>query len=76
MKKITETAGLSRAEWSKLIDNWIFNEKDRAILKRRLLDEVKIEKLAEEFNLSVDGIKRIIRKHKPTLENHIKDKGA
>lgn len=74
--KITEASGLSRAEWSKLIDSWIFNEKRRAILKRRLLDEVKIEKLAEEFNLSVDGIKRIIRKHKPTLESHIKDKNA
>lgn len=74
--KITEASKLSRAEWSKLIDNWIFNEKHRAILKRRLLDEVKIEQLAEEFNLSVDGIKRIIRKHKPTLESHIKDKSA
>lgn len=74
--KITEASGLSRTEWNKLIDNWIFNEKDRAILKRRLLDEVKIEKLAEEFNLSVDGIKRIIRKHRPTLESHIKDKNA
>lgn len=74
--KITESSGLSRTEWIQLIDNWIFNEKHRAILKRRLLDEVKIEKLAEEFNLSVDGIKRIIKKHKPTLESHIKDKNA
>ncbi len=72
--KITETSGLNRAEWVELIDNWIFNEKHRAILKRRLLDEVKIEKLSEEFNLSVDSIKKIIRKHIPTLKRHIENK--
>lgn len=72
--KITETAGLSRAEWSKLIDNWIFNEKHRAILKRRLLDEVKIEKLSEEFNLSVDCIKKIISKNMITLKSHIENR--
>ena len=72
--KITEAAGLSRAEWSKLIDNWIFNEKHRAILKRRLLDEVKIEKLSEEFNLSVDSIKKIISKNMITLKSHIENR--
>lgn len=72
--KITETAGLSRAEWSKLIDNWIFNEKHRAILKRRLLDEIKIEKLSEEFNLSVDSIKKIISKNMITLKSHIENR--
>ncbi|MDE6132835.1 MAG: hypothetical protein K2G04_05620 [Oscillospiraceae bacterium] len=72
--KITETSKLSCAEWSKIIDNWIFNEKHRSILKRRLLDGVKIEKLSEEFDLSVDGIKKIISKNMPTLKNHIKDK--
>lgn len=72
--KITETAGLSRAEWSKLIDNWIFNEKHRAILKRRLLDEVKIEKLSEEFNLSADCIKKIISKNMITLKSHIENR--
>lgn len=29
---------LSRTGWIELIDLWIFNETDRAILKRRLLD--------------------------------------
>ena len=72
--KITEAAGLSRAEWSKLIDNWIFNEKHRVILKRRLLDEVKIEKLSEEFNLSVDSIKKIISKNMITLKSHIENR--
>ncbi|MDE5576183.1 MAG: hypothetical protein K2J11_02180 [Oscillospiraceae bacterium] len=69
--RITETAGLSRVEWIELIDNWIFNEKHRAILKRRILDDIKIEKLSEEFNLSVDSIKKIISKNLPVLKSHI-----
>lgn len=33
---------LSRSEISHLIDEWIFNERDRAVLKRRLLDGVTL----------------------------------
>lgn len=31
---------LSRSEISHLIDEWIFNERDRQIVKRRLLDGI------------------------------------
>ena len=51
MKKIN-TIDLSRTEWENLIDEWIFNERDRAILKRRLLDGLTFEQLASEFNYS------------------------
>lgn len=44
---------LSRSEIEYLIDEWIFNERDRAVLKRRLLDGIKYEALAEEFDLIV-----------------------
>lgn len=44
---------ISRSEVSDLIDEWIFSERDRAILKRRLLDGICYEPLAEEFDLSV-----------------------
>lgn len=55
-----EASGLSRSAAEKLIDEWIFNERDRAILKRRLLDGVCFEPLAEEFNMSVRQIKKIV----------------
>ena len=48
---------IPRSEWEKLIDEWIFNERDREILKRRLLDGVCYEPLAEEFNLSMQARK-------------------
>ena len=53
---------LSRSEISFLIDEWIFSERDRAMLKRRLLDGIKFETLAEEFDLSVRQTKNIIYK--------------
>lgn len=57
-----EDFNLSRSEIEKVIDDWIFNERDRAILKRRLLDGICFEPLAEEFDLSVRHIKTIVYK--------------
>lgn len=45
-----------------LIDEHIHSQRDRAILKRRLIDGICYEPLAEEFDLSVPQIKRIIYK--------------
>lgn len=63
---------LSRSEWESLIDEWIFNERDRDILKRRLLDGICYEPLAEEFGLSAQRIKGIIYKAENKLISHIK----
>ena len=66
-----ESYNLSRTEWENLIDEWIFNERDRAILKRRLLDGICYEPLAEEFDLSVQQTKTIIYKATEKLIKHI-----
>ena len=71
MKKIS-TIDLSRTEWEHLIDEWIFNERDRAILKRRLLDGLTFEQLANEFNYSTQNIQRIIYKGTARLFKKIK----
>lgn len=42
------------------IDEYIHSERDRAILKRRLIDGVFFELLAEEFDLSVRQVKNIV----------------
>jgi hypothetical protein len=62
---------LSRTEIEKLIDKWIFSERDRQILKRRLLDGICYEPLAEEFNLSVRQIKNIVYKCEDKIFRHI-----
>lgn len=53
---------MSRSEIEHLIDEWVLNERDRKILKRRLVDGICYEPLAEEFDLSVRQIKNIIHK--------------
>ena len=50
----------SRVEY--IIDEYIHKERDRKILKRRLIDGICYEPLAEEFDMSVSQIKRIVYK--------------
>lgn len=61
----------SRSELTTAIDEWILNERDRAILKRRLIDGICFEPLAEEFDMSVRQIKRIVYKSQETLFRHL-----
>ncbi|MEE1171087.1 MAG: hypothetical protein U0K87_01925 [Ruminococcus sp.] len=71
MKPIKE---LCRREWEELIDQWIVGnhaERNRAIIKRRLLDGICFEPLAEEFGLSVQQTKTIVYKAEQTLIKHI-----
>ena len=61
---------LSRSEREHLIDEWIFNQRDREILKRRWLDGICHDKLAEEFGLTDRQIKRIVSRHMKTIQSH------
>lgn len=62
---------LSRSEIEFLIDEWILNERDRRILKRRLIDGICFEPLSEEFGLSVRQIKNIVYKCENKIFKHI-----
>jgi DNA-directed RNA polymerase specialized sigma24 family protein len=62
----------SRTEISEAIDEWILNEKHRAILKRRLIDGIFYEPLAEEFDMSVTQIKRIVYRGQGKVFRHLK----
>ena len=55
----------TRSEIERAIDECIVGrnaERNRAILKRRLIDGIIFEKLAEEFDMSVRQIKNIVYK--------------
>lgn len=58
---------MSRTDIEFLIDEWIHKERDRQILKRRLLDGICYEPLAEEFDLSVRQVKNIVYKAEERL---------
>jgi len=46
-----------------VIEEYIHSERDRNLLKRRYIDGITYEKLAEEFDISVAQVKRIIYRH-------------
>lgn len=63
---------LSYSQIEHLIDEWILNERNRKIIKRRLLDGICYEPLAEEFSLSVRQVKNIVYKSEIKIFKHVK----
>ena len=64
----------SRSDLESHIENWIIGrnaERNRRILKRRLLDGITYDCLAEEFDLSVRQIKNIVYSCEDRLYRHI-----
>lgn len=52
------------------IDHYIHHERNRKILKRRILDGICFEPLADEFDMSVRQIKYIVSKYEWTVFKH------
>ena len=68
---------ISRTEIEFAIDEWIIGknaERDRKIIRRRLIDGVTFERLAEEQELSVSQVKRIIWRGSEIVFRHLKIK--
>lgn len=53
------------------IEEYIFSARDRAVLKRRLIDGICFEPLAEEFDMSVRQIKDIVYKGQDKVFRHL-----
>lgn len=65
--KIPNEIDISRSEWEMYIDEWIFDETHREMLKRNLLDGRTYEQIAEQFDCSRDKVARLI----PRLQNRL-----
>ena len=63
---------LTKSEWEKLIDEHIFSERDRKIVKRKILDDITFERVAEEFDLSTQRTKAIVYEAAAILLRYIK----
>ena len=65
---------IDRAELEKVIDSTVIlhlhAERNRKILKRRLIDGLTHEQLAEEFDLSVQAIRKILYKYEVVVFSH------
>ena len=71
MSKI-ENFDMSRSEWENLIDEWVFNEIHRKMLKRNLLDGRTYEQISEQFGMSSRQVARLIPKLQEKLFKHVK----
>ena len=58
---------LTNRQWNKLIDDWIFSERDRAIMKRRIISDKSYDEMAEMFELSKIQLVRIVNNHMDKL---------
>ena len=56
-----------------LIEQYIHSERDRAIVRRNLIDNIIFEDLEEEFGLSVRRLKDIVYKGMTKIFRHIND---
>ncbi len=62
----------TNSQISHIIDEYVHNERDRKILKRRFVDGIVFDKLAEEFDLSVRQVKNIVYKSEKIFLKHLK----
>lgn len=58
---------VSNSELEALINEWIHSERDRQLLKRRLIDGIIFEDLAYEFDLSVRHTKNLVYKNQEII---------
>ena len=61
----------SNSEITKVINEYIHHERNRRLLLRRYIDGITLEKLAEEFDLSVRQVKNIIYKNEDVILKHL-----
>lgn len=65
---------MSRSELERLIDEWVIGrnaQRDRAVLKDRLLDGLTYEQLAEKYDMSVRQMQNIVYKRQDILFRHM-----
>ena len=63
---------VSNSQIRTIIDEYIHSERDRALLKRRFIDGICYEPLAEEFDLSVIQVQRIVYRLTSILYKHLR----
>ena len=65
----------SRSDLEHAIDEWVIlrrhSERNRAILKRYMLDGIPYEPLSEEFGMSVRQVQNIVYKTQEQLFKHL-----
>lgn len=69
--KLNDFEDIPRSTREHLIDEWILSERNRKILKRKLIDKITYENLAEEVDMSVRQIQYIVDSGLEKINRHI-----
>ena len=64
----------SNSRLREICEDYIHSERDRKIFYRKYADKITLERLAEENELSVSQVKRIIKKHYFEVFRHFEEK--
>lgn len=62
---------IPNTERRRVIDEYIHSARDRELMKRRWIDGICYEPLAEEFDLSVRQVKQIVYRSEGVLFRHL-----
>ena len=71
IRTLKDKYNLSVSEWEHLIDERILSERDRYIMKRRLLDNASYDTISEEVGLSIRYTKSITSRCMTILKSYI-----
>ena len=70
-KNILEDSGLPTSACNQLIDQWVFSERSRKLVKDKYINGLSFEDLAKKYKLSVRQVKNIIADGRAAIEPHI-----
>lgn len=60
-----------RQEYESVIDEWVRNERDSTALKRKYLDGICYERIAEELDISRRTVQNIVTRWKKVIEQKL-----
>lgn len=60
-----------RQDYERVIDLWVRSERDHRALKRKYLDGVCYERIAEELGISQRPVQNIVNRWRWTVERHL-----
>ena len=63
----------SNSRLREIVGEYIHSERDRAIVRRNIIDDIIFEELETEFQLSVRRLKSIVYKGMEKIFRHISD---
>ena len=71
-RKYVIPANISYTEWDRLVDDWIFDELKRAVIKYKLYNGASYEQVAEKFELSVTTVKDYVKEGVTTITRAVR----